>query len=313
MFAFCGLTEVHIPDSVSEIGDGAFSACPDLHTVHLSEGVQTVGNRAFSDCENLREVHLPASLRTLGDCAFVNCPQLERVTVGEGNPVLRAEKTALLSEDTLLLFWGESELPAGIKTIGKGACSARGMTSIIIPDGVQTIDAEAFYLCDKLTSVTFPDSLKVIEHGAFGSCSSLQKVIFPMRLERIGSMAFAWCDALCEVYLPESLEVVEEYAFFHCGSLQTVSCGADKRPDGWSYQMFRECGADGTPELVCGVPHPEAKVPSVSDESVSVSESVDVSHDEPKDGVSPAVWVVIGVLAIAAGAAGVCLYLRKKK
>ncbi len=295
MFAFCGLTEVVIPEGVTELGDGVFSGC-----------------------QNLRTVHLPASLLVLGDRVFADCPQLERVTVSETNTVFCTKEDALLSGDVLLLFWGEGELPAGIKTIGKSACSARAITSLVIPDGVERIEQEAFYYCDRLASVTFPDSLKTIEAGAFAECCSIQKIILPEGLESIGSMAFAWCDALCEVYIPESVAAVEENAFFYCESLSSVSCGAEERPDGWSLYMFHFCGEFGYGDVAWGISHPDAKAPSVSDEPIAPSESVqtDVSEEEPRDGASPVVWIVLGIIVLIGALVGARIalpYLKKRK
>lgn len=39
-----------IPDSVTGIGDGAFSGCDSLTSINIPDSVTTIGNRAFSNC-----------------------------------------------------------------------------------------------------------------------------------------------------------------------------------------------------------------------------------------------------------------------
>ena len=64
-----------------------------------------------------------------------------------------------------------------VKRIGYSAFSGcSGLTSVVIPNSVISIDVFAFYGCSGLTSVVIPDSVTSIGDGAFEDCSSLTSV-----------------------------------------------------------------------------------------------------------------------------------------
>ena len=60
MFAFSGvgLKNLVIPDSVTDIGYGAFQNCSKLESVTVGTDLQTVGSSAFSSCDKLSKVYI---------------------------------------------------------------------------------------------------------------------------------------------------------------------------------------------------------------------------------------------------------------
>lgn len=80
-----------------------------------------------------------------------------------------------------------------VTAIGKAAFFNCGnLTSIEIPEGIESIGVQAFQLCKKLESVKIPASVISIEERAFQSCSNLDSVTFAegSRLETINNFAF---------------------------------------------------------------------------------------------------------------------------
>lgn len=71
-----------IPDSVTSIGEYAFSFCASLISVTISDSVTSIGFNAFSYCESLTNVTIPNSVTSIGYTAFLSCESLSDVYYG---------------------------------------------------------------------------------------------------------------------------------------------------------------------------------------------------------------------------------------
>ncbi len=59
-----------IPNSVTSIGDYAFSSCSNLIRVTISDGVTNIGDYAFEYCTSLTSITIPNSVTSIGDHMF---------------------------------------------------------------------------------------------------------------------------------------------------------------------------------------------------------------------------------------------------
>ena len=112
---------------------------------------------------------------------------------------------------------GKLELPTRIQGkdvtgIGKEAFHDSYLTSVILPETLTHIDAEAFGSCFYLTDITFPPSVAVIGEGAFNN-TGLRKLVLPDSIREIGDSAFASCVDLKSIRLPSSLTKIPKAAF----------------------------------------------------------------------------------------------------
>lgn len=98
-------------------------------------------------------------------------------------------------------------------------CANTGVTSVVLPSSVDSIDEMAFNNCRNLTSISIPDEVESIGDYAFLDCSSLVEVRLPKRLKTIGTRSFYCCTSINRIVLPKSLTTVEADAFKGCSSL----------------------------------------------------------------------------------------------
>ena len=89
------VVSVEIPDSVTEIREGAFSGCERLERIRLSTRLLVIRKNAFQSCISLSDIALPASLQEIDKAAFSACPELPAVTdlSGERRPRPRTRNT----------------------------------------------------------------------------------------------------------------------------------------------------------------------------------------------------------------------------
>lgn len=77
------LEKIHLPNSVTHIGDGAFAECGELTGIKLPTGLLKIGQSAFIDCWQLERISLPAQTRIIGPKAFQGCINLYHVKLNK--------------------------------------------------------------------------------------------------------------------------------------------------------------------------------------------------------------------------------------
>ena len=84
-------TSYTIPNSVTNIGDAAFSGCSILTSVVIPDSVTSIGEAAFSRCSSLTNVTIGASVTRIGDWAFAFCTGLRGVLFQGTPPTLGSD------------------------------------------------------------------------------------------------------------------------------------------------------------------------------------------------------------------------------
>lgn len=107
-------------------------------------------------------------------------------------------------------------LPPTLKKIGSFAFQGTALTSVNIPDNVETIKECAFSNARQLQEVHLPDSLTSLGTNAFESCRSLRTIKIPTKLKEIPSHTFDGCKSLQSVELHDSITGICSNSFTNC-------------------------------------------------------------------------------------------------
>jgi hypothetical protein len=70
-----------IPDSVTTIGEWAFSGCSSLTSITIPDSVTTIGTYAFQGCRSLTSITIPDSVTTIGEMTFSGCSSLTSINI----------------------------------------------------------------------------------------------------------------------------------------------------------------------------------------------------------------------------------------
>ena len=216
-FSHSSLSNIVIPDSVTAIGDFAFSDCSSLSNIVFPDSVTAIGDYAFWGCSSLSNIVIPDSVTAIGDFAFSDCSSLSKIVIPDS-------VTAIGD----YAFWGCSSLskiviPDSVTAIGDYAFShCSSLSNIVIPDSVTAIGDYAFEYCSSLPNIVIPDSVIAIGDYAFEYCSSLPNIVIPNSVTAIGDFAFRYCSSLSNIVIPDSVTAIGNRAFEYCSSLSNI-------------------------------------------------------------------------------------------
>jgi len=79
-FSGSGLTTIQIPNSVTYIGENAFSYNPGLTNIDLPDGITSIKDYTFYNCSSLLSVKIGADVTSIEYSAFSNCKILQSFT-----------------------------------------------------------------------------------------------------------------------------------------------------------------------------------------------------------------------------------------
>ena len=240
------VTELVIPNTVTEIKTYAFRNCSSLTSVVIPDSVTSIGSDAFYNCTSLTSVVIPDKVTSIGSEAFYNCTSLTSVnylgTIEQWCNISFGDSYANpLCNRAKLYFNGEL------------------VTELVIPSTVTEIKSYAFENCTSLTSVNYlgtieqwcnisfsnsnanplcngaklyfngelvtelviPSTVTEIKSYAFYNCTFLTSVVIPDSVTSIGSDAF-YNTSFTSVVIPDSVTSIGSYAFLNCYKLAEV-------------------------------------------------------------------------------------------
>lgn len=187
-----------IPNSVTSIGEKAFSVCGGPTSIIIPNSVMSIQNEAFRGCNNLTSITIPNSVIGIGEKAFAECSGLKSIKVENDN-------TKYDSRDNC---------NAIIETLTNKLII--GCINTTIPNTVTYIGEWAFYNCIGLTTITIPNSVTTIGELAFGNCYGISSIMIPNSVTSIGELVFSNCISLTSITIPNSITSIGRGAFWGC-------------------------------------------------------------------------------------------------
>ncbi len=166
-----GITKLVIPSEVDgnevvAVASSSFKNNQSIKTVELPDTISEIGEYAFSDCYRLENVNIPTGVTVIKPSVFYNCYRLEKIVIPENVTEIGNSAFANCSELTV------NSIPDKVTSIGTGAFkNCAKITSVKFPDGLKYIGAEAYWGCKGITEIEVPDSVTEIGDGAFGGTS----------------------------------------------------------------------------------------------------------------------------------------------
>jgi hypothetical protein len=157
-------------------------------------------------CSSLTSITISDSVTSIGVDAFRGTKWLEEYP-----------DDMVIINHILYKYKGNAEtvvIPEGVTSIEYAAFNhCKSLSGIDIPDGVTSIGSYAFGYCTSLTSITIPSSVMSIENFAFGNCTSLASINISDGVKNIKDEAFKYCENLKSVTIPDSVTSIGCSAF----------------------------------------------------------------------------------------------------
>ena len=218
---------------LKEIDSHAFLNCKKLASITLPNSVTYLGENdptssdggVFEGCESLTSFTFPSSYasRNLPSFTFKNCKNLATINWNGYNPK-RLNSCVFWNCDKIT--W--SQVPQSVEELGDNCFYLCDDLTSVDLSKIKKMDTGVFW-GTPLTSVEWPAAVTEIPARTFFSCGKLTTIKGISgqlgawdNITKIGEDAFNECKALTTIKLPNSLKTLDKQAFRSCWNLKNV-------------------------------------------------------------------------------------------
>ena len=214
-----GLKTIIIPSTVKRIEQNAFKNNTTLENVIIQEkkgeGLEYIGSAAFSRCSNLKTINLPDTITTIESECFRGCTQLSNIKLPANLTVLTAHSFMETGLKTI-------ELPQNLKRLDGSCLMNTSLSKIKLPPNLSNIASAALAIptlqeIDTSESNYFEYKNGVLYTKDFKTLitavSNVTNITMENKVERIRGYAFTFCNKLSTIHLTENVQNIEEGVF----------------------------------------------------------------------------------------------------
>lgn len=212
------LTDISLPSTLTSIADHCFIWCYALQEIALPENLKRLGERCFYESIGLKSIKFPESLDALEEGTFINCRALSKAVFPENVKYNTIPKKFFSGCYALTSV----NIPEQIETIGDESFdSCYSLKNITLPNGLKAIGYDAFFYTALKETLTVPKSVQIIGESAFYN-TKISKLCVLCENATIGSSAFSGCEQLAEVELSDGITDIGNGAFSSCEKLSKI-------------------------------------------------------------------------------------------
>ena len=245
-----------IPDSITAIGEGAFSNVEGLKTIIIpptvkrieknafksnttlenviiqernGEGMEYIGDNAFYGCTNLKSINLPDTITYIGSAAFGNDRSLDNVKLP--NRLKKLKNCTFQGCSNLKNL----ELSEDLEELGTESLQYTALVTLKVPQNLKTIGSGALSINTLLeidtsesdyyeykNGILYTKDLKTLVMGL----SNITSANIETTVETIKGTAFSQCSKLSTIQIPKSVKTIE-YEAFRNANLKSITVDSE--------------------------------------------------------------------------------------
>ncbi len=193
---------------------GPYIFCEYVTEIHLPESMEYIDSILLSVSPELERINIPKAARFFSNNSMME--NLNNIDLEDGNPYFTKENGVLYSADMSRIYIMERnarcdsiDIPETVKSISPYAFSCvNNLKSVKLGKNLECIPMGLLYNCKSLTSVDIPNGITSIESNAFYGCVSLSdELVMPDSVTDVGENIISG-TSLKKLHLSSNINVL---------------------------------------------------------------------------------------------------------